>query len=75
MSAQLAEDGLKELRGPELEKRLRVYLNREQGSPAARERARNVLDEICDGSGELVTTGVDYTYIDDPADYTEQQGE
>jgi len=75
VSAQLAEDGLKELRGPELEKRLRVYLNREQGSPAARERARNVLDEICDGSGELVTTGVDYTYIDDPADYTEQQGE
>jgi len=71
--ARLARDGLKQLRSPELEKRLRVYLNREQGSEQSRARAQAILDEICDGSsGELVQTGVDYTYVDDPADYTDQ---
>ena len=71
--ARLAKEGLTELRSPELEKRLRVYLNREEGTERSRERAQAVLDEICDGSsGELVRTGVDYTYVDDPADYTEQ---
>ena len=72
-TAQLAEAVLPELRSPELEKRLRVYLSRERGSEEARGRAQAVLDEICDGSsGELVTTGVDYTYVDSPADYTNQ---
>jgi HEAT repeat protein len=72
-TARLAETALLELRSPELEKRLRVYLSRERGSAAARDRARAVLDEICDdSSGELVTTGVDYTYVDSPADYTDQ---
>lgn len=73
VTTSLAEDGLKELASPELEKRLRMYLSRGEGSPASRDRVQNVLDEICDGSsGELVTTGVDYTYVDSPADYTEQ---
>ena len=72
-TARLAEAALTELRGPELEKRLRVYLSRERGSEEARDRAKAVLDRICDdSSGELVTTGVDYTYVDNPADYTEQ---
>jgi HEAT repeat protein len=72
-TAQLAEAMLPELRCPELEKRLRVYLSRERGSEEARNRAQAVLNEICDGSsGELVTTGVDYTYVDSPADYTNQ---
>ena len=74
VTAKLAADGLRELPCPELEKRLRVYLSREQGSETARERARDILDTICDGeSGELVTTAVDYTYVDNPADYTQQQ--
>ena len=73
MAAKLAANGLTELACPELEKRLRVYLNREQGSEPSRARARDVLDTICDGeAGELVTTGVDYTYVDSPADYTDQ---
>jgi HEAT repeat protein len=73
VTASLAEDGLKELASPELEKRLRMYLSREEGSPSSRDRAQNVLDVICDGSsGELVTTGVDYAYVDSPADYTDQ---
>ena len=75
-AARLATDGLKELRSPELEKQLRMYLSREQGSETSRERARDILDTICDGSsGELVTTGVDYTYVASPADYTEQNSE
>lgn len=74
-TARLVETVLPELRSPELEKHLRVYLSRERGSEAARDRARAVLDEICDdSSGELVTTGVDYTYVDSPADYTNQNG-
>jgi len=74
-AAKLAASGLTQNPCPELEKRLRVYLNREQGSEASRVRAQAVLDEICDGdAGELVTTGVDYTYVDSPADYTEQNG-
>ncbi|EMA31526.1 MULTISPECIES: HEAT repeat domain-containing protein [Haloarcula] len=72
-TAKLAEAVLPELRCPELEKRLRVYLSRERGSEDAQDRVQTVLDEICDGSsGELVTTGVDYTYVDSPADYTNQ---
>lgn len=72
VAAKLAANGLEELASPELEKRLRVYLNREQGSEKSRARAEEILDSICDGSsGELVTTGVDYTYVDNPADYTE----
>lgn len=72
VAARLAANGLEELASPELEKRLRVYLNREQGTEASRAKAEEILDAICDGSsGELVTTGVDYTYVDDPSDYTE----
>jgi len=75
IAAKLAANGLVENRCPELEKTLRVYINRERGSPESQARAEAVLDEICDGdTGELVTTSVDYTYVDDPADYTEQNG-
>lgn len=72
LAAKLAANGLTHNQCPELEKRLRVYLNREQGSEVSRRRAEAVLDEICDGdSGQLVTTGVNYTYVDHPADYTD----
>jgi HEAT repeat protein len=71
VTAQLAANGLEKLGGPELEKRLRVYLNRERGTDESRARAEEILDTICDNSSsELVTTGVDYTYINDPSDYT-----
>jgi hypothetical protein len=74
-AAKLAANGLKQNPCPELEKRLRVYLNREQGSAASQARAQAELEEICDGeAGELVTTSVDYTYVDSPADYTDQHG-
>ena len=75
LAAKLAANGLMHNQCPELEKRLRVYLNRERGSPASRRRAQAVLDEMCDGdAGELVTNGVNYTYVDSPADYTDHNG-
>jgi HEAT repeat protein len=71
VTATLAASSLKNLAGPELEKRLRAYLTKEKGTEASRAKVKDILNEICDdSSGELVTTGVEYTYVSDPSDYS-----
>lgn len=70
-TAQLAATTLSNLGGDDLEKRLLLFMqDREEGSPGW-SRAQFVLDKLGTDSGaELVTTGVDYTYVSDPEDYT-----
>lgn len=70
-TAQLAATTLARLGGERLEKRLLLYRQRvEEGSPGWN-RAQFVLDRLgTDPGTELVSTGVNYTYVSDPEDYT-----
>lgn len=71
-TAQLAAASLADLPSDELQKRLQMYVQNDDTKDAAIERAERVLQEIGGPSNsELVTNSVDYTYIRDPADYTE----
>lgn len=77
-SAQLAASTLvdlgEDLDASELEKHLRLYVQNEQGSETARHRAEYVVEQISpDVESELVSTGVDYTYVREPADYTRKK--
>jgi len=75
-TAQLAADSLAKLEGEDLERRLHIFVQDERGSDDAIDRAESVLEAIgSDFSQEVVTNAVDYTYVRDPADYTEQKRE
>jgi HEAT repeat protein len=72
--AEAAEKSLVDLESKGLEKRLRIFTQREEGSPEAVERAERVLDRIeTDRAGEVVRNSVDYTYVQEPADYTRKK--
>lgn len=73
-TAKLAAASLASLDSDELERRLHIYVQDEQGSDEAVDLASGVLEEIGSSlSKELVTNSVDYTYVRDPADYTERK--
>lgn len=72
-TAQLAAASLAELGSDELERRLQILVKDEDTPADVTERAEAVLEEIGGSlAGEVVTNGVDYTYVRDPADYTRQ---
>ena len=80
VSAQLATSALvslaEDLDDRELEKRLRLYIQNEDGTETARNRAEYVADRIGpDVERELVTSSVEYTYVREPADYTRKKRE
>ncbi len=72
--AAAAQAALEELDDPEVRKQLRFFRERGEASPAALDRAEEIL-EAFDGeeTGEVVTNSVDITYVRDPADYTHSQ--
>lgn len=70
-TAQVAATTLVRLGGDDLEKRLLLYMQDHEEGSDAHDRAQFVLDKLGTDPGvELVTTGVDYTYVSDPEDYT-----
>ncbi len=72
--AASAEESLVGLESETLEKRLRIFTQQEEGPPEAVERAERVLDRIgSDRVGEVVKNSVDYTYVQEPADYTRKK--
>ncbi|MFB6227698.1 MAG: HEAT repeat domain-containing protein [Halobacteriales archaeon] len=72
--AESAEESLVHLDGEALEKRLRIFVQQEEGSEEAIERADRILDRIgSDRVGEVVQNSVDYTYVQEPADYTRKK--
>jgi len=72
--ARVATEGLCQLGGPVVEQQLRLMLQDETMDARADERAQRVLNYLSpDGDGELVRTGVDYTYVSEPADYTREK--
>jgi HEAT repeat protein len=72
--AESAEESLVHLDSETLEKRLRIFTQQEEGSPEAIERAERILDRIgSDRVGEVVQNSVDYTYVQEPADYTRKK--
>lgn len=73
-TAQLAAASLADLPSSELQKRLQMYVHDDKNGGAAVERAEYVLEEIGGATDrELVTNSIDYTYVRDPADYTEHR--
>lgn len=69
-TAQLAATTLAELGGEGLEKRVLLFLRDTEEGSAAWTRGRFVLDRLgADPEAELVSTGVNYTYVSDPDDY------
>jgi HEAT repeat protein len=73
-TAQLAAASLADLPSRELQKRLQMYVHDDDNEDAAVERAEYVLQEIGAATdSELVTNSIDYTYVRDPADYTEHR--
>lgn len=73
-TAQIAATSLATIGGDGLEKRLLLFMQEhEEGSPA-RKRAKFVLDQLGTDPGiELITMGVNYTYVSKPDDYTRQK--
>jgi HEAT repeat protein len=70
----LAAESLVRLDSEQLEKRLRIFVQGEEGSTEANDRAEEVLEEIgSNGPSEVVRNSVDYTYVREPADYTRQK--
>ena len=73
-TARLAAASLAELGSDELERRLRILIHDEDVSEPVTDRAEWVLEEIGGSlSTEVVTNAVDYTYVLEPADYTNRQ--
>lgn len=78
LPAQLATAALIDLderfEGEKLDKKLRLYILDERSSSLGEKRAQFVLDQISpDIEREVVNTGVDYTYVREPADYTRKK--
>lgn len=72
--SKVAVGSLDALGGRRLEDRLLRFVRQEEGSEAARERAEAILDRIeTDRVTETVRDSVEYTYVQDPADYTRQR--
>ena len=70
----LAEDTLVRLASDNLEKRLQIFTQSEEGSARANARAEAVLEEIgTEQLSEVVRNSVDYTYVREPADYTRKK--
>jgi HEAT repeat protein len=75
-TAQLAATTLAELGGEGLEKRVLLFLQDIEEGSAAWNRGQFVLDRLgTDPEAELVSTGVNYTYVSDPEDYPRQDPE
>lgn len=70
-TAQIAATALTKIGGETLEKRLLLFMQDQADNSEAYERAEFVFDNI-GGHVEatLVSTGVDYTYVSEPEDYT-----
>ncbi|WP_435186429.1 HEAT repeat domain-containing protein [Halobellus sp. EA9] len=72
--ADKAEASLAELESTTLEDRLLTFVQRQTPSPEAKRRAEALLDRIdTERVDENVRTSVEYTYVQDPADYTRQK--
>lgn len=70
-TARIATTALVEIGGEKLEKRLLLFMQDQDDDTGAYERAEFVLDSIGgDTEAKLVSTGVDYTYVNSPEDYT-----
>lgn len=71
-----AHESLAALGGRPLEDRLLQFVRQEEGSEAARERVKTVLNQIdTDRVTEAVKDSVEYTYVQDPADYTRKRSD
>lgn len=71
---EMAKESLVRLGSEDLQKRLQVFVQSEAGSDDAIERAEAVLDEIgTEQISEVVRNSVNYTYVREPADYTEKK--
>ena len=72
--ADQAVDSLAELESEALEDRLLTFTKRQNPSSEAKERAEALLDQIDTSRiDETVRDSVEYTYVQDPADYTRQK--
>lgn len=72
--ADEAEESLAELESRTLEDRLLVFIQRQNPSPEARERAERLLDRIeTDRVDDRVRDAVEYVYVREPADYTRRK--
>lgn len=70
-TAQIASTALVKIGGEDLEKRLLLFMQDQDEDSLAYERAEFVYDNIGgDPEATLVSTGVDYTYVSEPEDYT-----
>ncbi len=70
-TAQIAATSLIKIGGEDLEKRLLLFMQDNDDDVSAYERAEFVYDNIGgDPEATLVSTGVDYTYVSEPEDYT-----
>jgi HEAT repeat protein len=75
-TARLAVDSLVELGSDELERRLQILVESEDTPGDVTDRAEAVLEGIGGSlSADVVTNAVDYTYVRDPADYTNRHRE
>jgi HEAT repeat protein len=72
MTADLAAASLTDLGDEDIERRLLILANNASTSAEVAERAERILDDL-GGRRELVENSVDYKYVTDPADYTEQK--
>lgn len=72
--SEYAENSLLKLQSDTLEKQLRIFVQGERGSSEATERAEALLERISTSeAAEVVRNSVNYTYVSDPADYTEKK--
>ena len=72
--SETAHGSLAALGGRPLEDRLLRFVREAEGSDDARERAEAILDGMeTDRVTEAVQESVEYTYVQDPADYTRQR--
>jgi len=72
--ADRAASSLRRLGADAVGSRLQIFVREDTASPAAVERAETLLEELGVGEGsEVVNNSVDYTYVREPADYTERR--
>ncbi|RQG97322.1 HEAT repeat domain-containing protein [Natrarchaeobius chitinivorans] len=76
ITAKFAMSALAQFGEPSLEARLRRLIRNESSSSPTKRRAEFVLERIkATPSREVVTNSVEFTYVSDPADYTEKKRE
>ena len=72
--ADRAASSLRRLGADAVGTRLQIFVREDTAPTAAVERAETLLEELGVGEGsEVVSNSVDYTYVREPADYTERR--